>query len=94
MDALNDAVLTAGDAFWTWLVLPIVALLGLYFTVRTGVVQSPTLPQMFRTLTDQTRSSPRDRVPDLDGIEMLGGRALGDRTGPGDRDLRRPPELS
>ncbi|MBZ2199147.1 alanine/glycine:cation symporter family protein [Occultella gossypii] len=54
MDALNDAVLAIGDSFWTWLVLPIVVVLGLYFTVRTGVVQLRTLPQMFSTLTDRT----------------------------------------
>lgn len=57
MDALNDLVLTAGDALWTWIVLPVVIGLGLYFTVRSGVVQFRLIPEMFRTLTDKT---PRD----------------------------------
>ncbi|WP_194383417.1 alanine/glycine:cation symporter family protein [Microbacterium luteum] len=45
---------TWGDNLWTWLVLPIVVLLGLYFTVRSGVVQFRLIPEMFRTLTDKT----------------------------------------
>ncbi|MGB4137280.1 MAG: alanine/glycine:cation symporter family protein [Microbacterium sp.] len=54
MDAINDWLLTWGDRFWTWLVLPIVVLLGLYFTVRSGVVQFRMIPEMLRTLTDKT----------------------------------------
>ncbi|WP_430646143.1 alanine/glycine:cation symporter family protein [Agromyces sp. GXS1127] len=57
MDWLNDLVLAAGDTLWTWIVLPVVVLLGLYFTVRSGVVQFRLIPEMFRTLTDKT---PRD----------------------------------
>lgn len=54
MDAINDILLLLGDSLWTWLVLPIVVLLGVYFTVRSGVVQFRLIPEMFRTLTDRT----------------------------------------
>ncbi len=54
MDALNDLILTSGDGLWTWVVLPILVLLGIYFTVRSGVVQLRMIPEMFRTLTDKT----------------------------------------
>ena len=54
MDSINDFVLTAGDGLWTWVLLPVVGLLGLYFSVRTGVVQFRLIPEMFRTLTDKT----------------------------------------
>lgn len=54
MDALNDLIVVAGDGLWTWIVLPILVLLGLYFTVRSGVVQFRMIPEMFRTLTDKT----------------------------------------
>ncbi len=54
MDAVNEFVLFSGDLLWTWLVLPLVVLLGLYFTVRSGVVQFRLIPEMFRTLTDKT----------------------------------------
>lgn len=54
MDDLNAWLLTWGDALWTWIVLPVVVALGLYFTVRSGVVQFRLIPEMFRTLTDKT----------------------------------------
>jgi AGCS family alanine or glycine:cation symporter len=54
MDALNGFILAAGDGLWTWVVLPVLALLGLYFTARSGVVQFRLIPEMFRTLTDKT----------------------------------------
>lgn len=54
MDAVNEWLLTWGDHLWTWAVLPVVVLLGLYFTVRSGVVQLRMVPEMFRTLTNKT----------------------------------------
>ena len=57
MEAISDVIAAWGDQFWTWLVLPVVVLLGLYLTVRSGVVQFRLIPEMFRTLTDKT---PRD----------------------------------
>ena len=57
MDAINEFVLSGGDLLWTWIVLPVLVLLGLYFTIRSGVVQFRLIPEMFRTLTNRT---PRD----------------------------------
>ena len=54
MDAVNEWLLTWGDHLWTWIIVPVVVLLGLYFTVRSGVVQFRLIPEMFRTLTDKT----------------------------------------
>ncbi|MBO0980699.1 sodium:alanine symporter family protein [Microbacterium sp. SD291] len=54
MDSLNVFVLSAGDGLWTWAVLPILVVLGLYFTARSGVVQFRLIPEMFRTLTNKT----------------------------------------
>lgn len=54
MATISDLIATWGDTFWTWLVLPVVVLLGLYLTVRSGVVQFRLIPDMFRTLTDKT----------------------------------------
>ncbi|WGD37009.1 alanine/glycine:cation symporter family protein [Lysinibacter sp. HNR] len=53
----NSIISSAGDNLWSWLVLPILAVLGIYFTVRSGVVQFRLIPEMFRTLTNKT---PRD----------------------------------
>lgn len=54
MDMLNELVLLAGDRLWTWIVLPVLVVLGLYFTLRSGVVQFRLIPEMFRTLGDRT----------------------------------------
>ena len=54
MDSLNELLLTWGDNLWTWIVLPVVVGLGIYFTIRSGVVQFRLIPEMFRTLTDKT----------------------------------------
>lgn len=54
MDDVNAWLLTWGDNLWTWIVLPVVVLLGIYFTIRSGVVQFRLIPEMLRTLTDKT----------------------------------------
>ena len=54
MDVLNDFMLLAGDRLWTWIVLPVLLGLGLYFTIRSGVVQLRWFPEMLRTLTNKT----------------------------------------
>lgn len=54
MDAVNAWLLTWGDHLWTWVVLPVVVGLGLYFTIRSRAVQFRLLPEMFRTLTNKT----------------------------------------
>ncbi|WP_110588635.1 alanine/glycine:cation symporter family protein [Microbacterium suaedae] len=57
MDNLATWFADQGNIFWTWVVLPVVVVLGVYLTVRSGVVQFRFIPEMFRTLTDRT---PRD----------------------------------
>lgn len=52
--AVEDTIAAVGTTYWSWVVLPVVIGLGLYFTIRTGVVQFRLIPAMFRTLTDVT----------------------------------------
>ncbi|TYC95969.1 alanine:cation symporter family protein [Arthrobacter echini] len=54
MDSVNEWLLSWGDHLWTWIVLPVVVGLGIYFTIRSGVVQVRLIPEMFRTLTNKT----------------------------------------
>lgn len=54
METLDAWVLDAGDLLWTNAVLPLLAVLGLWFTFRSRVVQLRLIPEMFRTLTDKT----------------------------------------
>lgn len=53
MEILEELFGTWGNELWTWVVLPVLAVLGIYFTVRSGVVQLRLLPAMFKTLTDK-----------------------------------------
>lgn len=71
MDAVNAWLLTWGDNLWTWLVLPIVVLLGLYFTLRSGVVQFRLIPEMFRTLTDKTPQTTDGRPQSVSAFQAF-----------------------
>lgn len=69
MDLLNDWILAGGDTLWTWVVLPVLAVLGVYFTLRSGVVQLRMVPEMFRTLTDAT---PKDEAGRPQSVSSFG----------------------
>ncbi|WP_007026303.1 alanine/glycine:cation symporter family protein [Saccharomonospora iraqiensis] len=56
---LLDAINAVNDVFWTYLVIPLLALVGVYYTVRSGGVQFRMIPEMIRNL----RGSP-ERAPD------------------------------
>jgi AGCS family alanine or glycine:cation symporter len=69
MNSLNDWILAGGDTLWTWIVLPVLAVLGVYFTLRSGVVQLRMVPEMFRTLTDAT---PKDEAGRPQSVSAFG----------------------
>ncbi|WP_082092051.1 alanine/glycine:cation symporter family protein [Demequina pelophila] len=58
MTFIEDMFASAGGYLWEWAVLPLVACLGLYFTIRTGVVQLRFLPHMMRLVTDRRTTTP------------------------------------
>ncbi|CAM4302169.1 alanine/glycine:cation symporter family protein [Nocardiopsis rhodophaea] len=58
MDALNDGIVTLNNAFWTFLLIPLLLVLAVYFTVRSGVVQLRLLPEMFRVIRSQPGIAP------------------------------------
>ena len=64
MTVLNDALVALNDFFWTFFLIPLLVILAIYFTVRSGFVQIRLLPEMFRVL----RSSP--------GLAPDGGREI------------------
>ncbi|WP_105566914.1 alanine/glycine:cation symporter family protein [Microbacterium halophytorum] len=68
MDNAADWLAANGDLFWTWVVLPVVIALGLYLTIRSGVVQFRMIPEMFRTLTDRT---PRDEAGERQSVSAF-----------------------
>lgn len=68
MDDVQTFIADNGDLFWSWIVLPVVVVLGLYFTIRTSVVQVRLLPAMLRTLRDPT---PRDAKGEAQSISAF-----------------------
>nr|WP_221308463.1 alanine/glycine:cation symporter family protein [Nocardiopsis mwathae] len=55
---MNDGIVTLNDAFWTYLLIPLLGLLAVYFTVRSGLVQVRMLPEMFRVIRSQPGIAP------------------------------------
>ncbi|SFB40859.1 alanine or glycine:cation symporter, AGCS family [Amycolatopsis marina] len=58
MDALNEAIGAVNDVFWTYLVIPLLVLVGVYFTVRSKAVQIRLLPDMVRDLRSAPEVAP------------------------------------
>ncbi|MCS4275280.1 AGCS family alanine or glycine:cation symporter [Mycetocola sp. BIGb0189] len=54
MDFFNEIARLGSDELWSWIVVPVLIGLGVYFTARTGIVQVRWIPEMFRTLKDKT----------------------------------------
>lgn len=71
MEAVETWISDIGGLFWSWLVLPIVVVLGVYFTVRTGVVQFRMLPAMFRTLFDKTPKDAQGRDQSISSFQAF-----------------------
>lgn len=57
MEGTAELVGQVGDAFWTWVMVPVVVVTAVYLTVRTGVVQLRWFPEMLRVVRDR---APRD----------------------------------
>ncbi|QAY60741.1 alanine:cation symporter family protein [Microbacterium protaetiae] len=54
MDIIADAVGNISNQMWSWVLAPLVALVALYLTVRSGIVQFRWIPEMFRAVTDRS----------------------------------------
>ncbi|MFI6575571.1 alanine/glycine:cation symporter family protein [Nocardiopsis sp. NPDC050513] len=50
MDAVNEGIVAFNDVFWAYLLIPLLIILSLYFTVRSGAVQFRLVPEMFRAM--------------------------------------------
>ncbi|MHA6804336.1 alanine/glycine:cation symporter family protein [Salinifilum ghardaiensis] len=50
METLQGAITAFNDAFWLYLIIPVLALLSLYFTVRSRGVQFRMIPEMVRSV--------------------------------------------
>ncbi|KAA5825859.1 alanine/glycine:cation symporter family protein [Saccharopolyspora hirsuta] len=57
MEALNDAIVALNDTFWLYLIIPVLAVLSLYFTVRSGAVQIRMIPEMVRAMVGKAETA-------------------------------------
>src|SRR5690554_2767433 len=71
MDTLEELIGAADGQLWTWIVLPVVVGLGLYFTIRTGVVQFRMIPDMIRTLTNKTPTDAAGRAQSISAFQAF-----------------------
>lgn len=52
MNFLNDVILAFNDFLWTYILIGMLIIIGLYFTYKTNFVQFGNIKEMFRLLTD------------------------------------------
>ncbi|MGL5417118.1 MAG: alanine/glycine:cation symporter family protein [Clostridium sp.] len=52
MDTLNSLIVNFNDFIWTYILIALLLILGLYFSVKTNFVQFRFLKEMFRLLSD------------------------------------------
>jgi putative sodium/glutamine symporter len=62
MDLLNDVVLKINDVFWTYVLIALLLVLGLYFTLRSRFLQFRLLKEMFRLLTEKPASKEKGSI--------------------------------
>ncbi|NKY96182.1 alanine/glycine:cation symporter family protein [Nocardiopsis alborubida] len=56
---LTDAIATFNNDFlWAWILIPLLVVVSVYLTIRTGVVQIRMLPEMFRVLRSKPEIAP------------------------------------
>ncbi|GAA2426726.1 alanine/glycine:cation symporter family protein [Streptomyces macrosporus] len=53
MSTLDTLIVEINDHFWTYLLIPLVAVAGLYFTLRSRALQIRLLPEMFRVVRER-----------------------------------------
>lgn len=52
MNSLNNAILAFNDVLWTYILIGMLIIVGLYFTLKTKFVQFRNIKEMFRLLND------------------------------------------
>ena len=55
LESLNEFLGNAEGWLWTWAGMPVVVVLGIYFTIRSGAVQVRMIPAMFGAITQKAQ---------------------------------------
>ncbi|MBB1252699.1 alanine:cation symporter family protein [Streptomyces sp. OF3] len=61
METLDALIVDVNDVFWTYLLIPLIAVAGVWFTLRSKVVQVRLFPEMLRAVTGKAALAPDGR---------------------------------
>ncbi|ASU56346.1 MULTISPECIES: sodium:alanine symporter family protein [Nocardiopsis] len=70
MDAIQAGIVALNDMFWAYLLIPLLLILSLYFTVRSGAVQFRLIPDMFRSMRGEPGLAPDGKKP-ISGLQAF-----------------------
>ena len=56
MEFLNEKILLVNDFIWTYILIAMLIVIGLYFTFKTKFVQFSNIKEMFKLLGEGTSS--------------------------------------
>ncbi|MFV2197746.1 alanine/glycine:cation symporter family protein [Nocardiopsis sp. LOL_012] len=56
-----NAITAVNDVLWSWILIPLLIVLAVYFTVRSGFVQLRLFPEMFRVVRSSPGTAPDGR---------------------------------
>ncbi|MFI7241814.1 alanine/glycine:cation symporter family protein [Streptomyces qinglanensis] len=73
MNTLDSWILQINDYFWTYLLIPLVAIAGVYFTLRSRAVQVRLLVETFRIFRDK----PKDGVSPFGAFSISAAARIG-----------------
>ncbi|MCO1338512.1 sodium:alanine symporter family protein [Kocuria polaris] len=68
---LEGLLSDAGGWLWSWILLPVVAFVGLYFTIRSGAVQLRMIPNMIKTLSDKALIGPDGKPKSISAFQAF-----------------------
>lgn len=71
MDFLRNAVAFINDGLWTYIVPWLLIAVGIFFGIRTVVVQLRMLPDMFKAVVERPKGVGRDEDADYGGISAF-----------------------
>jgi len=71
MENLLEAIGEIEGMAWEWLGIPVILVVGLYLTIRTGVVQIRHIPDMFRSITDKATEDENGRTRSLSAFQTF-----------------------
>lgn len=71
METLTDTLYTIEEIAWQPFGILIIAFVGLYLSVRTGLVQIRHIPDMFRSITDKAQRDEAGRTRSLSSVQAF-----------------------